>query len=133
MSAFFKLIDGRLQRLDRIPHVSNAGEHALAAYAQQNGFLPYIVVPRPQDGLRYRHDFEVADGAIRDVWSPSPQSPQERIEELQGKLAATDYVAAKLAEVDGEQRAALLEEYAEVLAQRQAWRREIGELESMGT
>lgn len=129
MNAFFKLIDGRLQRLERIPHVSNAGQQALAAYAQQHGFLPYVSSPKPSDGARYHHEFRQDADAIRDVWSPAPKTAQERVAELKQALADSDYVAAKLAEVDGEQRAALLAEYAEVLAQRQAWRSEIGELE----
>ena len=128
MNSFFKLIDGRLQRLDRIPHVSNAGQQALAAYAQQHGFLPYVSVPMPQDGGRYYHEFRQDADAIRDVWSPVTQTAAERIGELKQALAETDYVAAKLAEVDGEERATMLAEYAEVLEKRRAWRREIGEL-----
>ena len=128
MSAFFKLVDGRLQRLERVPHVSNAGGDILAAYAREHGFAPYVPVPMPQDGTRYAHAFALVDGVIRDVWTPAPQSAHERIDELKQLLANTDYVAAKLAEVDGEQRAALLAEYADVLEQRRAWRREIGKL-----
>ncbi len=128
MSAFFKLVDGRLQRLERVPHVSNARGDILEAYAREHGFAPYVPVQMPQDGARYRHEFALEDGVIRDVWSPAPQTAQERIAELKQALADSDYVAAKLAEVDGEQRAALLTQYAEVLAQRQAWRSEIGEL-----
>lgn len=47
-----------------------------------------------------------------------------KIAELKRKLADTDYIAAKIAE-----GAATKEEYADVLAQRQAWRDEINELE----
>ena len=129
MSSFFKLIDGRLQRLERVPHVSNARGDILAAYARVHGFVPYTPEPMPQDGARYAHAFAMVDGVIRDVWTPAPQSAHERIDELKQALADTDYVAAKLAEVDGEQRAAMLAEYAEVLEKRQAWRSEIGEQE----
>lgn len=48
----------------------------------------------------------------------------EKITELKRKLADTDYIAAKIAE-----GAATKEEYAELLAQRQAWRDEINALE----
>lgn len=48
-----------------------------------------------------------------------------RIAELKQNLADTDYVAAKIAE-----GAATKEEYADVLAQREAWRKEINELET---
>lgn len=54
---------------------------------------------------------------------------QERITELKQFLTDTDYVAAKLAEVDGEERMDLLAKYAEVLEKRKACRREIRELE----
>lgn len=48
----------------------------------------------------------------------------ERIAELREMLAATDYVAAKIAE-----GSATHEEYANVIARRRAWRAEINELE----
>ena len=129
MSAFFKLIDGRLQRLERVPHVSNARGDILAAYAREHGFAPYTPEPMPQDGARYAHAFALVDGVIRDVWTPIPIPAAERIAALKQLLANTDYVAAKLAEVDGEQRSDMLAEYAEVLEQRRAWREEIGKLE----
>ena len=45
--------------------------------------------------------------------------------ELKQKLADTDYISCKIA--DG---VATREEYAEILAQRQAWRNEINKLEN---
>ena len=48
----------------------------------------------------------------------------QRISELRAKLSATDYIAAKLAE-----GAAIREEYADKLTERQSWRDEINELE----
>ena len=48
----------------------------------------------------------------------------QKIAELKQKLADTDYIAAKIAE-----GAATKEEYADVLAQRKAWREEINALE----
>ena len=50
----------------------------------------------------------------------------QEIAELKAKLAATDYIAAKIAE-----GAATREEYAEELAERAAWRARINELESV--
>lgn len=47
-----------------------------------------------------------------------------RIAELKALLASTDYAVIKIAE-----GAATPEEYADVIAQRQAWRAEINELE----
>ena len=51
------------------------------------------------------------------------QYAEGRIAELKKLLADTDYVAAKIAE-----GAATREDYADVIAQRQAWRDEINEL-----
>ena len=50
----------------------------------------------------------------------------QRISELRAKLFATDYIAAKIAE-----GAATREEYADKLSERQSWRNEINELESL--
>lgn len=56
---------------------------------------------------------------------PEPQAdPQARIDELKRSLTSTDYVACKI--VEG---AATREEYADIIAQRQAWRDEINELQ----
>lgn len=49
---------------------------------------------------------------------------QQRIEELKGLLVETDYVVIKI--MEGE---ATEEEYAEVLANRKLWRKEINELQ----
>jgi len=51
----------------------------------------------------------------------------EKVIVLKRKLAETDYVAAKIAE-----GSATKAEYAEIIAQRQAWRQEIGTLENSG-
>ena len=50
-------------------------------------------------------------------------TPEERIAELKSKLADTDYIACKIAE-----GVATKEEYAEVIVQRQLWRKEINAL-----
>ena len=50
----------------------------------------------------------------------------QRISELHAKLSATDYIAAKIAE-----GAATREEYADRISERQGWRDEINELESL--
>lgn len=49
-----------------------------------------------------------------------------RIRQLKAKLAETDYIAAKIAE-----GSATTKEYAEQIAERQAWRAEINELEEI--
>ena len=61
------------------------------------------------------------------VKNPEPTEEdikQSRIAELKQLLSDTDYVVIKIAE-----GAATAEEYADVIAQRQAWRAEIRELE----
>ncbi len=54
-----------------------------------------------------------------------PLSKEMQISELKQKLSDTDYIACKIAE-----GVATKEEYAEVILQRQEWRKEINELES---
>lgn len=49
---------------------------------------------------------------------------EQRIDELKAKLSETDYVVIKIAE-----GVATAEEYAAVIADREAWRKEINELE----
>lgn len=78
-------------------------------------------------------DVEQAWDGVWYVAGYAPEKPQEvinaeRVAELKANLAKTDYVAWKLAEVDGDARQAMLDEYADVLAQRQAWRDEINTL-----
>lgn len=55
------------------------------------------------------------------------QERESRISELKRQLADTDYAVIKIAE-----GAAMAEEYADVIALRQAWRAEINELEAEG-
>jgi len=50
---------------------------------------------------------------------------EQRVIELKRKLAETDYVSAKIAE-----GSATITEYANIIAQRQAWRSEINTLEN---
>lgn len=52
------------------------------------------------------------------------QAAAAEVEELKLKLAASDYAVIKIAE-----GAATAEDYAELIAQRQAWRARINELE----
>ena len=61
---------------------------------------------------------------LRYVQVPEEQRAAERIAWLKQQLADTDYAVIKIAE-----GAAAPEEYADVIAQRQAWRGEINRLE----
>lgn len=129
MKTFAKLIDGQLTTLHNVPNIMGAKEHHFAAYAAAHGYKPYRAVPSP--GGYYHHGYAETAEEIADVWTPytAAELAPLRVAELQEKLAATDYVAAKLAEADGEERTALLAEYAETLAARRAWRAEINTLQ----
>ena len=75
-------------------------------------------------------NYKLADGKpeLRTTEEKAPEleriAAAQEISELKAKLAATDYIAAKIAE-----GAATKEEYAEKLAERAAWRARINELE----
>lgn len=62
------------------------------------------------------------------------QSPEERLAELHRQLTVTDYIDNKIVEAlmtDGMEAAQdVADEYADTLAQRQAWRDEINRLEA---
>ena len=93
----------------------------------QNNYLP--------DGLMDENgifNYKLTDGKpeLRTAEEKAPEleriAAAQEISELKSKLAATDYIAAKIAE-----GAATREEYAEELAERAAWRARINELESI--
>ena len=77
-------------------------------------------------------NYKLADGkpVLRTAEEKTPElehiATAQEIAELKAKLAATDYIAAKIAE-----GAATREEYVEELAERAAWRARINELESI--
>ena len=77
-------------------------------------------------------NYKLTDGkpVLRTSEEKSPElkriAAAQEIAELKAKLAATDYISAKIAE-----GAATREEYAEELAERAAWRARINELESV--
>lgn len=60
---------------------------------------------------------------LEEEFRKSDEHKQIQIAELKKKLADTDYIACKIAE-----GVATADEYAEMIAQRQAWRNEINEL-----
>ena len=77
-------------------------------------------------------NYKLTDGKpeLRTAEEKAPEleriAAAQEISELKSKLAATDYIAAKIAE-----GAATREEYAEELAERADWRSKINELESI--
>lgn len=129
MTIYAKLTTaGQLTTLQNVPNIMGAKPHHFAAYAAEHGYKPYRAVPAPAG--YYHHGYTETAEEITDIWTPytAAELAPLRAEELREKLAATDYVAAKLAEADGGAREALLAEYAETLAARRAWRAEINTL-----
>lgn len=93
----------------------------------QNHYLPAGLTD--ENGI---FNYKLADGKpeLRTAEEKAPElervTTAQEIAELKAKLAATDYIAAKIAE-----GAAIREEYAAELAERAAWRARINELESI--
>lgn len=85
-------------------------------YVSENGYTIEEIEPKGEE-----RQFKIVE-----IPQPTEEEiKQARISELKAKLSATDYVVIKIAE--GE---ATKEEYADVLANRKAWREEIRELEN---
>lgn len=96
-------------------------------YHAQNNYLPAGLMD--ENGI---FNYKLVDNqpVLRTAEEKAPEleriAAAQEISELKSKLAATDYIAAKIAE-----GAATREEYAEELAERAAWRARINELESI--
>lgn len=101
---------------------------------------PMLEVPDELD-LQSIRDYVLSGGALKhDPFIVVP-SAAEQIAALKQKLAETDYIAAKAVDAmtAADSLTALLAalksirtEYADVLAQRAAWRKEINDLEEKG-
>ena len=93
----------------------------------QNNYLPDRLMD--ENGI---FNYKLTDGKpeLRTAEEKAPEleriAATQEISELKSKLAATDYIAAKIAE-----GAATREEYAEELSERAEWRARINELESI--
>ena len=85
-------------------------------YVMENGYTIEEIEPKGEE-----RQFKIVE-----IPQPTEEEiKQARISELKAKLSATDYVVIKINE-----GVSTTEEYAEVLADRKAWREEINELES---
>ncbi len=91
------------------------GNYLEKGLIDENGCYNYKLV----DGVKTERTDEEKGSELTVIENAS------RIEELKQKLAETDYAVIKIAE-----GSATVEEYADVITQRQAWRTEINELES---
>lgn len=83
------------------------------------------ILELPDDfNMQTVRDWIVKDGKlVHDVFVPQ-ESSLERIVKLKRQLSETDYAVIKIAE-----GSATAEEYADVIAQRKQWRKEINVLE----
>ncbi len=95
----------------------------------ETGYLREETIIRPDaapidDVTKFAWADEDYETIQRYIVMPDAKRNQNRIAQLKGLLRETDYAVIKIAE-----GAAAPEEYADVIAQRQAWRDEINELE----
>lgn len=70
---------------------------------------------------------------VHEVVAPESSESEiiaQQVAELKAKLADTDYVVIKIAEATGEDADTLREKYAQVIADRKEWRKQINELEN---
>lgn len=93
------------------------------------GFLAEETVIRPEaapvdDVTKFAWADEDYETIQRYVVIPAQRQSAQRIAQLKEQLRDTDYTVIKIAE-----GAAEAEDYADVIARRQEWRREINELE----
>ncbi len=109
--------------MKKVIKIDNAGLFEEDVILQDDEELPVDCIEIP-----------CADGFYRPKWdglawvegdSETPIPVEQRIKILKLYLAETDYTVIKIAE-----GAATVEEYAEVITQRQAWRAEINQLEN---
>lgn len=106
--------------------VINGSGAEIESYDLNAGYLVDSVAIRkdaaPIDNIK---KFGYAESDYEKVKMFIPIPVEDKIDALKGKLRDTDYVVLKIAE-----GAASAEEYADVIEQRQEWRKEINNLES---
>lgn len=83
------------------------------------GFFPVMLSDKP--GMGYKCSYKREGNKIVQMWQ---YSVEQHIEDLKQQLRDTDYAVIKIAE-----GAATVEEYADVIAQRQEWRNMINNLQ----
>lgn len=109
-----KIINNELEVYNVVnTHVTNPIELAL------RGFSPVVSSDKP--GMGYKCSYRREGNKIMQVWQ---YSVEQHIEDLKQQLRDTDYAVIKIAE-----GAATVEEYADVIAQRQEWRNMINNLQ----
>lgn len=96
-------------------------DELLSDYIEAKGFVILEITNDTVTSVKLNE--EAYNAYIASLPEPT-EDKQSKIAELKRNLAKTDYIAAKIAE-----GAATREEYADVIAQRQAWRDAINRLE----
>lgn len=80
--------------------------------------------------LAYDGNWYVAGYAPEEPAPSESEIIAQQVAELKAKLSDTDYVVIKIAEATGEDADAMREKYAQVIADRKEWRKQINELEN---
>lgn len=131
-------------------------ENGIITAVNSSAFLPNVIIEADKwteidegSGDRFHHaqgsylpkgltdergvyNYKLVGGVVTERTAADKQPERDRLDalaeimSLKAQLAATDYIAAKLAE-----GAATADEYADELAQRAAWRDRINELEAL--
>ena len=95
-----------------------------AGFVRQETIIRSGAVP-VDDTTKFAYADEDYETIFRYVVMPEKQKREAAIAQLKQQWADTDYVVIKIAE-----GAATVEEYAEMIAQRAQWRKEINDLEN---
>lgn len=119
-------------RGDALP---SAQESTATAYIVRTGIVPFSETDEQgnvSQGYEWT-ELRLEPGEyqlVREGKLPAGAVWDDRLRRIRliAQLEATDYVAAKLAEAEGEELAQLRQEYAEIIAQRKAWRAAINSL-----
>ena len=111
-----------VRRHEAIAPVKEEGHYETVAEYENGGKDVRWVVDIP--GVEGRDAWDEYETVMQFIPYTTAQLAERRVTELKHQLSATDYAVIKIAE-----GAATFDEYAEVIAQRAAWRQEINELE----
>lgn len=110
---------GKIINNELVIHNTENGVIANPIELALKGLFPVVLSDKPSMG--YKSSYKREGNKIMQVWQ---YSVEQHIEDLKQQLRDTDYAVIKIAE-----GAATVEEYADVIAQRQEWRNMINNLQ----
>lgn len=110
---------GKIINNELVIYNATDGMHTNPIELALKGFFPVVLSDKPDMG--YKCSYKREGNKIMQVWQ---YSVEQHIEDLKQQLRDTDYAVIKIAE-----GAATVEEYADVIAQRQEWRNMINNLQ----